>query len=191
MNPIPFTLRGSSLRAFIEQTAPVRFRRPASGMFTTGRYGKIEPGRLFWIREPFHLPANVQHLAPSWCQTKGVEPVFAHDVSRDDLQRLGLGRARAAYTLLREWHRQHAILTAVEDQSLLDITEEEAIAEGFANRDAGSGVGTIRSRNLVRTATPASPSIIRRSRSCPCCAWLSRSTSKTCTRKPPNDFTHD
>lgn len=112
-------------------------------------YSGIKPGDRFWVREPFHLDARWNGLAPSAAaRLYGVKPVFATDV---DLRDPRLGKRQFARCLLRTWHRQHLVVQAIERGRLQAISQAEIEAEGFLTR-AGYAAAWDRNLSLAMSA---------------------------------------
>ena len=123
---LAFTLRDRALRGFLDGSC-TRFRRPIDG-----QYREVVPGDRLWLREPFYLPFQCDGIAPTQAAILGLEPAFAVDLTEP--LHPELGKKRPARTLLREWHRFHALVVAVDRQRLKSITEAEAKAEGMIDR---------------------------------------------------------
>jgi hypothetical protein len=127
MNPKPIALLEPVLGNVMAGTCR-RLRRAAGGTLDA-----IQPGDRLWIRELYHLNARFDALRPSAAVREGAWPAFAHEFWRKP-KPAGLGKRRMARELLREWHRHHLLVTAVERQRLQDITAAEAAAEGYRTR---------------------------------------------------------
>ncbi|QIG80072.1 hypothetical protein [Stakelama tenebrarum] len=93
---------------------------------------KCRPGERLWVREPIHLPRQVEGLAPTAALDIGARPWYAADgkPSRD------YGRARMAREMPRAWHRMHLSLIAVDRMCLREIDDAGARAAGCRNRAA-------------------------------------------------------
>lgn len=124
----PISLRQPAIGAFIRGTL-CRIRRPLPGIYANAR-----PGDVVWIREPFHLDAKWNGMAPTAAIGLGAHVTFAADLEFGQAQEQGLGPERAARTLPRAVHRQSARICAVERQRLQAITNQEAQAEGYHSR---------------------------------------------------------
>lgn len=101
-----------------------RLFRPAGGMLDT-----LQPGDLLWVREPFVLPAQFDHLAPTQAKMCGAKPLFAAGPVTGHLQP---GRPRFARELLRVWHRQHLRIMATDRRPVQSITAAELADQGYA-----------------------------------------------------------
>ncbi|MEM1151828.1 MAG: hypothetical protein AAGI03_14985 [Pseudomonadota bacterium] len=153
MNDQPISVRERPLKSILR--APLgksRIRRPADGM-----YAGILPGTRLWLREAYFLHERFDRVSPSQAAKLGAEPTFSIDVADKHDPSLGLGCSRAAYTLPRPWHRYHLVLLEVKAEPLLEITEEDAKADGFGSRAAwlhewDDLVGTIRTHDRSRSA---------------------------------------
>ncbi|BBC72889.1 conserved hypothetical protein [Altererythrobacter sp. B11] len=126
MPALPLSLRRPSIDSWNAGQC-TRLRRPLGGI-----YRGLAPGALLWIREPYRLAARYDGLSPTAAAQFGAEPYFAAGLVAGDVARLQLGKEWPARNLLRQWHRQHARVLAVECQPLQLITGEEARAEGYA-----------------------------------------------------------
>jgi hypothetical protein len=131
MTDRPISIRPKPLAAILASpTGRVRLRRPGDGL-----YKRLVPGDRLWLREAFYLPRRFNSRAPSQAEGLCEGPVFAVDLKGADPAALGLGGSRAAHTLPRFWSRFTFAVLGVTRQPLLDITEEEARAEGFSSRE--------------------------------------------------------
>ncbi len=95
---------------------------------------KILIGDRLWVREPFHLPAELDRLSPTRAAELGAAPIFAADWP-DGLPE-GAGKRHYARSLPKAWHRQHLLVTALSFEPLQAITDAEILAEGFESRIA-------------------------------------------------------
>jgi hypothetical protein len=130
MKDLPLTLRPTPLKALLASgRTTARFRRPIAG-----RYAKLAPGDLLWLREQFYLPSRFNSRSPLWAEDQGAQPTFAVDLAGRDPNELGLGLSRISFHLPRCWSRFHFKVLAVRREPLGAITEEEARADGFTNR---------------------------------------------------------
>lgn len=131
MKQRPITIRQRPLKAiFALADGRIRLRRPADGL-----YKNVSAGDVLWLREQFYLPSRFNSKAPSQAEGPGVSPVFAVDLAGKEPKELGLGVSRPSHTLPRFWSRCFFTVEATELQPVLDITEEEARAEGFSARE--------------------------------------------------------
>ena len=127
MTVLPLALRTPAARNFAKGQL-TRIRRPASGMLRN-----LALGHLLWIREPFRLKAKYNSLSPTAARKFDARPYFAADLNARLIDVEQLGPEHAARSLLKAWHRHHAIVAGVTRQRLQDITQAEARAEGFGS----------------------------------------------------------
>ena len=154
MKELPVSIRQRSLRQILrDPLGGARLRRPADGM-----YKDLAAGDRLWLREAFHLEKHYDFTSPSVARARGAQPVFAANLHTSPAADSVLGNSRPAYTLLRDWHRYHFTVLAVEHQRLHDITLAEVQAEGFETREAwfeewddliSSVNGTVRDRRAA------------------------------------------
>ncbi|WP_395391418.1 hypothetical protein WBP07_12475 [Novosphingobium sp. BL-8A] len=127
MKSQPFTVIEPQIEQLVDGHLS-RLYRPIGG-----RLANLRPGDLLWVREPFHLPREVDHLSPQQAQLRRANPTFITDV---DGVAAGLGKRRYARELLRDWHRQHLRVTWVGKALLQSIPIEEIRAQGFTHSAA-------------------------------------------------------
>lgn len=131
MTSRPLTLRDPSLSAFMAGTMTTVLR-PLRGMYT-----RCQPGERLWIREPFRLPRYLNAMAPTVVRDRTeARPTFETDLVRGQVECEDLGPCRFARNLPRAWHRQHAVIVAVEPFPLARLTDADARAEGYRSREA-------------------------------------------------------
>jgi hypothetical protein len=117
-----------------------------------GLISRVIPGDRLWVREPFWLPECYNHVSPSQANERGAIPNFFADHAVGQVPREHCKR-RFARELLRVWHRQYLLVRAVTAKPLQFITDEEASAQGFADR---SEFAEAWDRNLSLTPTASS-----------------------------------
>ena len=104
----------------------VQARRPK------GMLARCAAGDRLWIREPFRLAGQVDHLAPTSAFDRDRSIWFAADGPSP----AGFGRPRFAREMPRGCHRAHLLLNFVGIEPLQAINDEGARAEGCADRAA-------------------------------------------------------
>ncbi|QSR16030.1 hypothetical protein [Novosphingobium sp. KA1] len=127
MKAQPFTIIEPQIERLVDGYLS-RLYRPIGG-----RLADIRPGALLWVREPFHLPLEFDHISSAQAQLKRARPTFVTDVEGVGP---GLGRRRFARELLRDWHRQHLQVIWVGHALLQSITIDEIRAQGFTHTTA-------------------------------------------------------
>ncbi len=127
MLPISFT---DEMVRLLRSVTKTETRRPV------GRLADCRPGDALWVREPFHLSARLDDVAPLAAIQHGAEvAAFAADHARDRLPP-AVGRRRYAREMPRAFHRMHLVLRGVRTEQLHDIDDAGARAEGVEDRTA-------------------------------------------------------
>lgn len=90
---------------------------------------RFRAGDRVWVREPFHLPARFDDLAPSQAERFGCGGVQAFAADSDAVPD---GVRRAARVLLRGWHRAHLVIVTAGELRLHAVDWEQL---GFASLD--------------------------------------------------------
>lgn len=123
---------------------PITVLDPQLAQLTAGRLDRLfrphgavadrwRPGQRIWVREPFHLPARYNSLAPTAAVLLGAKPLFSVDLKAEPDPQYH-GPRRFARALPRVWHRQHLLISCIERRRIQAITQAEIEAQGFKTR---------------------------------------------------------
>ncbi|HEX7693895.1 MAG TPA: hypothetical protein VF409_05365 [Sphingomonas sp.] len=97
-----------------------------------GLLDQLKPGDRLWVREPFHLPARFDHVAPTQALiAPGIEIAWT---ATDAPQPPWAGRQRFAREMPKALHRAHLIVRSLRQERLQDLSDDDAVACGFINR---------------------------------------------------------
>lgn len=127
----PVNLREHAIRALRRHEFGC-LRRPSAGA-TAEPVGNAQAGDRLWVREPFHLHAMFDSLAPT--QVVGRDGAAEICWSADGHLPSWAGLRRFARELPRALHRAHLVVHGRRRLRLQDLTDEEIAAEGFGSRD--------------------------------------------------------
>lgn len=102
---------------------------------TAKHWNRIQPGDRLWVREAWRCEARLDKLAPREIATNypGIKYVATADPDSFGIE----GKYRQAMHMPRWASRITLIVTDVRVQRLLDISEEDAIAEGIEKHGDG------------------------------------------------------
>lgn len=112
----------------IRSGAITQFRRPGSLLRT------ISAGDRLWLREPFHLLACYDGIAPGDAVNWHGATVAAFAADAPLPPDPSRGRKRFAREMPRKLSRMHLVVTAVRRERLQEITDGDARAEGARDR---------------------------------------------------------
>lgn len=130
MAALPISFNVETIRA-IHAGSIVQVRRPV------GLLMRCESRDRLWVREPFHLDAAHDSLAPLQSLTLGGRVrAYAADLrpAAGDALPPGIGRRRFARELPRAAHRSHLVISNVEQRRLQELTDADARREGAIDR---------------------------------------------------------
>lgn len=131
----PITLRDETLALVRAGTCSVLWReiKPRGQHSNKSHLDGMAAGDMLWLREPFHMMAKFDQLAPTAAARFDARPIFPGTVAAATHAH-ELGALRPARTLPKAWHRSHLVVTSAQELPVRGITNEEIVAQGFPSR---------------------------------------------------------